>query len=166
MIARSLYRARQFSNVLRGGLSAQEQEIVREFLSPEQLTLFWQTQPLARRHHVDVALDLLGGGWTSPDLIAAALLHDVGKGQLGVWPRVAVVLAQGFSPALFTALAQRGGPPPVTWLRIHAQHAEMGAAQVAAAGATKRMIELIRRHESIVPGDPEQAALRAADDRH
>jgi hypothetical protein len=166
MLARSLYRARQFSNVFRGALSPAEQAVVRRYLAPELQGLFWEMRPLAQRHHLDVALDLLEGGWTSPDLIAAALLHDLGKGQLGVWPRVIVVLAQAVAPPVAAALARRGGPPPASWLRLHAQHAAIGAERLAAAGASARMVELVRRHESVVEGDAEQMALRAADDRH
>lgn len=166
MLARSRYRARQFSNVFRGGLTADEQAVVRQFLTPEQQALFHGMQPVAQRHHIDVALDLLDGGWRTPDLIAASLLHDVGKGHLTVWPRVAIVLTRALSPALFEALARRGGLPPLSWLQAHRDHAETGALRVAATGAPARMVELIRRHESVIDGDAEQTALRRADDRH
>lgn len=166
MLARWPYRVRQFSNVFRGGLTQEEQRVVRQFLTPEQAELFWRMQPLAQRHHIDVALDLLHGGRANPDLIAASLLHDVGKGHLTVWPRVAIVLVKAASPALFERLARRGGPPPLSWLQTHRNHAETGAELLARLGATPRMVELVRRHETVIAGDEEQEALRRADDRH
>ncbi|MCX6023694.1 MAG: HD domain-containing protein [Chloroflexi bacterium] len=166
MFWQSLYRVRQFGNILRGSLNPSEQMLVRQFLNPQQQALFWAMRPLAQRHHLDVGLDLLAGGWVNPDLIRAALLHDVGKGQMGVWPRVAIVLALAAAPRTAHRWAERGGPPPLSWLRTQLLHAEIGAQQVKQTGASIRTVELIRRHESHLPDDPEQTALRRADDRN
>ena len=80
MLAQGLYRARQFSNAFRAGLTAADEELVRRFLKVEQQRLFYAMRPLAQRHHLDVGADLLANGWDRPDLVQAALLHDVGKG--------------------------------------------------------------------------------------
>ena len=47
-----------------------------------------------QRHGLDVVASLRAAGRTDPDLLLAGLLHDAGKGQTGVWPRVAWSLGE------------------------------------------------------------------------
>ena len=51
-----------------------------------------------RRHGLDVVASLRAEGVTEPDLLVAGLLHDAGKGDTGVWPRVAYALGSRMAP--------------------------------------------------------------------
>lgn len=160
------YRARQFGNVFRARVSQDEQALLRQVLNPEQQGLFLDMHPVAQRHHMDVCLDLQSQGWRDPEVLAAALLHDVGKGQLGVWERTAIVLAETLMPRLFSSpWAQGRKSGRFRWLGAQAGHAGRGAALVAAAGGASRTVTLIRGHDS-GGDDPASEALRRADDRN
>jgi len=85
----------------------------------------------------------------SPEMLAAALLHDCGK-QLRpyrVWERVAAGLVPG-------RLARH---VPVGALWVRGQHPELGATLLRAAGARRRVAELVERHHT--PGSDAEAAL-------
>jgi HD superfamily phosphodiesterase len=92
-----------------------------------------------QRHALEVMGRLQALEVKDRDLLAAALLHDCGKGEVPVWLRIANVL----SPALLRrmASAQAGG-----W-RGHAHrlvdHAEIGARVAAAAGASEATVRYI-----------------------
>ena len=112
---------------------------------------------------------LLDQGHTDPDLLAAALLHDVGKtqggaGRLQLWHRVAAVLMRTFAPGLLGRMgqAQTGG-----WRQpfyVQQQHGAIGAELAAQAGCSARTVALIRCHEDLPADtdDPLLAALQAA----
>ena len=106
-----------------------------------------------------------------PELLQAALLHDVGKSRapLSLVDRTVVVLAGWLAPkaAERWAEGQRSG-----WRRpfVTARcHAEWGAKLCAAAGAPPLTVSLVRRHQTPVtrPASPEDemlVLLQAADD--
>ena len=106
--------------------------------------------PRDREHALRVSWALLVACPTaSPELLAAALLHDCGK-QLRpyrVWERVAAGLVPG-------RLA-RHLPLGALWVR--GQHPELGARLLRAAGARERVAELVFRHHA--PGEDTEAAL-------
>jgi predicted HD phosphohydrolase len=92
-----VYRARQFARYLRGArLDPAEQEQVRARLGPRLAELFARMSPGEQAHSLRVAQTLLARGETTPDLLAAALLHDVGKTRAPVSlpGRVLAVLGQ------------------------------------------------------------------------
>ncbi|MBI4498333.1 MAG: hypothetical protein HY689_10575 [Chloroflexi bacterium] len=161
------YRARQFGNVFRARLRPEEEALVRVVLTPAQQRLFWAMHPVARRHHLDVCRALQRQGWRDPEVLAAALLHDVGKGHLGPWARAVIVVVGALAPGLLAAGPRSGRPAggPRAWLAAHVRHAEDGAALVAAAGGAARTVALIRCHER-GGSDPALHALRRADDSH
>jgi putative nucleotidyltransferase with HDIG domain len=122
-----------------------------------------------QQHALKVFHSLQREGHTEPDLIAAALLHDVGKtppqgGRLRLWHRVAVVLMHTFWPGL---LERIGRDRPGSWRRpfyVQEHHAEIGAELAQQAGCSPITVELIRRHEGVPePENKLLAALRAAD---
>ena len=49
-----------------------------------------------RRHGLDVVASLRAEGVDRPDVLVAGLLHDAGKGDTGVWPRVAYTLGERY----------------------------------------------------------------------
>ena len=95
------------------------------------------------------------------DLLVAGLLHDAGKGQTGVWPRVAFALGQAYG-AWVWRLA-RLLPAWRAPLGRLAGHVEASASLAESAGCSPRTVELIRHQDA--PVDPEAGrALQLADE--
>jgi hypothetical protein len=161
---RAAYRVRQCLASLRAGLSPQERQIVADRLSREQQGLFYAMPARDQRHCLDVFHALEGGGCQDEEVLLAALLHDVGKGRIRLWHRVAYVLLRAVWPRLLTGLAERDGRG---WRRAMAalrDHAARGATLAEAVGTRATVVELIRHHESAEACDGRLALLRAADD--
>ena len=166
------YRARQFLLALYASPSSTELKQVREILSPDLMALFLRMQSSEQSHSIQVMQKLLEEGNLHPDLLAGALLHDVGKSlhPLRAWERVMIVLGE----ALFPVLAARWGrSEPRGWKRafvVAQQHPEWGAELAARAGASPDVIQLIRRHQDARPtivhnfGDQCLIHLQLADD--
>ena len=99
-------------------------------------------------------------------LSAAALLHDVGKLEHypRLWERVFTVLIEYGAPNLASRMAL--GPPKGLrrGLVVRRFHADWGADLAARAGASYRVLFLIRKHHSAPGGDAELTALQAIDD--
>ena len=126
-----------------------------------------------QQHALKVVDTLAREGHTERDLLAAALLHDVGKSvtpgaRLRLWHRVTVVLIHVSWPSLLERLAK---DEPHSWRRpFHVQlhHAAIGAEAARRAGCSATAVDLIRRHEQ-APNqalDPLLAALQSADSRN
>ena len=116
-----------------------------------------------QRHSLTVYHALRARGCVDPDMLAAALLHDSGKGG-GRTPfivRPLVVLLHRFAPALLAWLARS----PHSWYRrpfyYATRHAAIGADLAARAGLSARAVTLIRTHHQ--PDGP-AAELHAVDD--
>ncbi|MCJ7811260.1 MAG: HD domain-containing protein, partial [Dehalococcoidia bacterium] len=97
-------------------------------------------------------------------LLAAALLHDVGKGPVRLWQRVAFVLLRAMSPRLLRRLASADDQGWRGALRRSLDHAERGAALAEAAGSTPETVRLIRLHRSTAGDDVALSLLQAADE--
>ena len=129
--------------------------------TPAQLALFDVMHAADRRHGLDVVASLRAEGVTDPDLLLAGLLHDAGKGQTGVWPRVAYTLGQRYGPWIWRVAALVPGFGPALG-RLSA-HAETSAVLAATAGCSARTVALIRDQDA--PTDPEFGELlRLADE--
>ena len=130
-----------------------------------------------RRHGLDVFYTLRSAGQAQPDLLAAALLHDVGKSvhegrRLWLWQRVLIVLLAALRPGQVEALAAAGADPR-DWRHlffVHVHHPRQGAELALAAGCSSLTATLIRRHQEPLVTAPTNeadrllAALQAADD--
>ena len=98
---------------------------------------------------------------TERDVLLAGLLHDAGKGDTGVWPRVAYSLGQAYGAWVWRVAAScRACGRARCACR---DHAETSAVLAAAAGCSPRTVELIRHQDA--PTDPEYGELlRLADE--
>jgi hypothetical protein len=161
-VARPLYRVGQFIGHVRARVTPEEEAFVARVLPAKAASLF-AAMPIAdRRHGLDVAERLLRRGERDPDLVAAALLHDVAKGhRMRLWHRVAGVLLQAVAPRFLGRLAsaqQRSWRYP---FHLYLHHTPMSAEAARAAGCSDRCAAFIR---GISPEMSLQAALLAADE--
>lgn len=154
-------RIRQFRSHLRARVAPGERSALATWISPAQLELFDSMHVADRRHGLDVAASLRADGVTAPDVLLAGLLHDAGKGDTGVWPRVAYALADAYGSWILRLVRPVPGfRAPLERLRTHA---ETSAELAARAGCPARTVELIRFQDA--PIDPEFGELlRLADD--
>jgi hypothetical protein len=131
------------------------------WLTAAQLELFDAMHVADRRHGLDVVATLRGDDVTEPDVLVAGLLHDAGKGETGVGPRIAYSLGQRYGRGLWRAAGIVPG-----WgaaLRRLETHAASSAALAAAAGCSPRTVALIRDQDA--PRDAEFGELlRLADE--
>jgi len=154
-------RFRQFRAHLRARVASEERAALATWITPAQLALFDSMHVADRRHGLDVVASIRAEGVTEPDVLLAGLLHDAGKGDTGVWPRVAHALASNYGQWIATAARRVPGlGPPMERLRTHAA---VSAQFAAAAGCPARTVELIRYQDA--PIDPEFGELlRLADE--
>ncbi len=150
---RFAYRARQFWNATLRPEVHIKREAILPYLSPAQLILFRQMQPAEQAHAFHLLNRLIETGKNEPDLLAAALLHDVGKIllPLSIFDRILIVAGTH----LFPKNAKRWGEAKPKGFRrpfvVAAQHAAWGADLVEQAGASSLTIELVRRHHERLP---------------
>lgn len=156
-------RVRQFRDHLRARVSPGERGAAHALMPPDARPLF-DAMPIAdQRHALDVTRRLRAADVRDPDLLIAALLHDVAKGpRLRLWHRVTVVLLEAVAPGQVERL---GSGDPGSWRHpfyLHLHHAELSARAAEAAGAGSRVAAFIRGTAS---GEDAHlaAALRVAD---
>ena len=140
-------------------LSAEERLRVAQWLPDSALPLFQTMSSADQRHSLRVCQGLLARGCVDNDLLAAALLHDVGKaeGRVPFWTRPAIVLGKVFAPRLLKRLTvyPDAGKTIPTWRRALSNawwHAEIGAELAATAGLSEKAVLYIRTHHQ--PGGP------------
>jgi hypothetical protein len=187
------YRVCQFFAALTARIADEELKWAAHVLTLASLALFRSMAVQDQRHGLDVCAALRQAGHTNRDLLAAALLHDVGKAaaRLYPWQRAIIVLLGRLAPRLLSRLGQSDDLPdyvpspleertpswPKGWRRVfivNAHHAEVGARWAQQAGCSPQTVSLIRRHQDrpgngSVPIDEEDqllAALQVADDQN
>ncbi len=144
-------------------LDADDRAILAEALPPRGRALFATMSRNDQRHSLTVYRALRATGCMDGELLAAALLHDSGKGagRVPLWVRPPVVLLRAFAPGVLRFLSRAPRP---WWRRPFynaAHHAAIGADLAAATGLSPRVALLIRTHHD--PHGP-AAALHAVDD--
>ena len=171
----AIYRVQQFLSAVNSWVRPDggDLDLASEYLPPEALDLFGAMPRYDRRHALDVLGTLRRERHTEPDLLAAALLHDVGKtahdrDPLRLWHRVMVVLLRALAPGRLAAFAR---DEPGSWRQpffVQQNHAAIGAELALRAGCSRATAELIRQHEDpiAVTDDPQLAALKTADSRN
>lgn len=159
-----MHRVTQLVGHLTARVSAADLDLARQMLPPPAWPLF-DAMPVAdQRHGLDVARRLLARGVDEPDVLAAALLHDVAKGaRLRVWHRVGGVVLAFAAPRLLRRMASsdpasRGYP----W-HLFLHHAELSARATREAGLPERTARLIAGRAA-GPDAALAQALRDADD--
>lgn len=173
-LSKTRYRLRQVRQQLGfvEPLVAADKASVAVYLSPAALALFETMSPADQRHSLRVCQGLRERGCTDDMLLAAALLHDVGKagGRVPFWTRPAIVLGKRLAPRLLAKLVEPprdfAQQPTVLprWRRALSYawfHAEVGADLAAAAGLPAQAVLYIRTHHR--PDGP-AAALYAVDE--
>lgn len=158
-----MYRVRQFWRTISLKTDLHELERAKSILSDGQWALFQLLQPAEQNHAMAVYGKLLELGENQPDLLVAALLHDVGKLRYRMNPieRTMVVLVKAVIPDL----AQRvGNFSPDGWDKlpgwrkafiVAARHADWGADLAREVGASPLTETLIRKHHDPIGQDAE-----------
>jgi len=170
--SRLAYRSRQFWNALLSPGKRVPSEALLPYLTPTQIILFRQMQPAEQVHAYQVFKRLEVAGQATPDLLTAALLHDVGKilVPLSIFDRMVIVLGKSFFRRATSRWAEG---TPHGWrlpFVVAGQHAEWGANLATQAGATPLAVDLIRHHQDGPRQNQDSqterllAALQAADD--
>ncbi|MGI8927006.1 MAG: hypothetical protein ACR2HN_10220 [Tepidiformaceae bacterium] len=154
-------RLRQFRDAGRRPAAA-DFALAREHLAPPLEALFAAQHPRDICHAAATARWLLARGYRDSDLLAAALLHDIGKGEQRRFDRCAYVLASCLR------MASRMGAAASRFevrraIARSVTHAAAGANLLAVAGAPALIIDLTLRHHCAADGDDMLARLREAD---
>jgi len=147
-----MYRAQQFFRALRARIEPVAWAEVEGLWRPAQMVLFRRMPRYDQRHSLDVARTLRTAGHDHPDLLAAALLHDVAKsaGPLRLWHRVAIVLLKAFAPRWLDWLAREAEPGHWRYpFYVHRVHPRVGARWAEEAGCSSLTVWLIACHQSL-----------------
>lgn len=168
-ISRVLYRVAQLVHGVRTDLDATEVATARELLSEAELRIFAGMLARDRRHSMNVLLWLRAhaaeAARPSRALLAAALLHDCGKGDIHVIDRIAFVLLGAISRRLTDGIARKHGARWRYGIWRLRHHAALGAERLAGAASDARTVTLVARHGDGIAAqaDEELRWLREAD---
>jgi len=135
-------------------LSADDWAEVRRWLPTSALPLFQTMSDADQQHSLRVCRELQARGCSEVDMLAAALLHDVGKakGRVPFWTRPVIVLGKLCAPRLLSRIAvspyaHDGKLPRWRYALSYAWwHAEVGANLATAAGLSEQAVLYIRTH--------------------
>ena len=148
MLRAARYRVGQFFRALTARVSEREIEQATRILPPQAQVLFRRHAVQDQHHALSVYRSLQESGETNPHLLAAALLHDIGKSSahLSAVHRAIIVLLDRFMPRLLEGADQGNARG---WRRafvLQAAHPELGAGLARSAGCSSLTVQLIRRH--------------------
>lgn len=151
------HRAQQFIHALSPRIETRLLRDATRVLEEGEFRLFLRMSAADQSHCLKVYALLRTEHGDDPELLRAALLHDVGKSlaRLSVWDRVRVVL---WDSRVFGFVARACGHRGENdFVVAHKMHAHRGAALAHAGGSPERVVRLIRHHDS-----PSEAALDAS----
>jgi putative nucleotidyltransferase with HDIG domain len=148
------YRIRQFKQAVSAPeLSEAQLAEIQTVLSDSEFALFLKFDQGEQWHSYQVMRTLQEAGHTQPELLQAALLHDVGKTRspLSVWDRSLIVAVKQVMPEKTAVWGKDNGDG---WKRpfvVKEQHPEWGAEMAEVAGSSALVVSLIRRHQDNLP---------------
>ena len=175
---RPLYRLRQaWRGVWARPLPPPLCHHIANHLSPAQMALFGRFTPRDQWHSYGVWRTLCQAGHTHPDLLTAALLHDVGKSRIprfGLIPRTWATLASKLWPTRAAVWGQRPWAQARPWqkpLVVYTQHPQWSYELATEVDTSPLALALIRRHQEplAAPRTEEEhllALLQWADDQN
>ncbi|MBN1265696.1 MAG: HD domain-containing protein [Anaerolineales bacterium] len=164
-------RVRQFFHALAAPLVPTDFILIEQVLKPELRELFLRMAPAERNHSIQVYQTLTEQGHRDKDLLAAALLHDVGKIQFPVrlYERVLIVLLTPLMRKLDKKPVKDRQSRLMNLMRAAAEHPQWGADLVQQAGGSEELAWLVRLHHDKLQHPPQNEkeqqllALQAAD---
>jgi hypothetical protein len=156
------HRVRQFFGALRPRVTVRERVDAYAYLTPKQQRLFETMTLRDQAHGIHVMHHVRAQTADDQPLLAAALLHDCGKGAVALWHRVVFVLL-GVVPFTRERIASRHGSEwrQAMWRLLH--HPSLGAHLVAQTGADPEIVRMIREQDAPT-SDRRLAMLQAADE--
>lgn len=162
MTGRAWHRVRQFFGALRPRVTVPDRVDAYRCLSQAEQRLFETMTLRDQQHGIIVMRRVRERAPGDAVLLAAAMLHDCGKGEVAVWQRVLHVVL-GATPALRARIASDAGAAwrQGMWRLLH--HPRLGAELAAAAGADPDVVRIIREQDAPGP-DARLAILQAADE--
>lgn len=142
------YRVQQFFRAITVRVKQGDIEAALTVLPPGAQARFLAQSRQDQGHALAVFSTLKDAGHHNQDLLAAALLHDVGKAAAAIpaWQRAIIVLLEHYSSRTLSALSQGEAKGLRRPFVIHARHSESGAAWAEEAGCSPITVALIRRH--------------------
>lgn len=172
MRGRFRYRVFQGLQTIRAQFAPLDPAELTPYLSSDLIALFQTMSRGDQLHGIQVLRMLREEGQTDPDLLVAALLHDVGKARYryGLLARTIAILGRKFFPVWAEARAEGDLRWPGRVFVIYEKHPLWSAEMMAAAGASPLAVEIALRHQEVLPSKPENrvdellAILRIADD--
>ena len=158
------HRVGQFIGHLTARVDPAEEAGARHLLPDAAWPLFAAMPVAGRRHALNVAAHLVAAGQSDPDLLAAAMLHDVAKGRrMRLWHRVTGVMLAWLAPRLLARLASPSEPSWRYPFHLYLHHAALSAEAALRAGCHERTADLIRGSTGLSDARL-LAALRRADE--
>lgn len=133
-------------------------------LTERERTLFLSMTPRDQQHCLNVYRHLREEGHEDDALLVAALLHDIGKGEVALWHRVTFVLLESGAPGLLQRYTSPGagrGWRQALYRCLH--HPRLGAQMAREAGCSEQVVALIGTSDDDT-ADERLLALHAADD--
>ena len=159
---RPMHRIRQFFGALRPRVRVPDRVEAYVWLTPQQQRLFETMTIRDQQHGIIVMRRARAEAGDDRALLAAALLHDCGKGHVQLWHRVVYVLLRVW-PSMRDRVASRHGAEwrQAIWRLMH--HPSIGANLVAHTGADPEIVRMIREQDAPAKEDHRLAILQAAD---
>jgi putative nucleotidyltransferase with HDIG domain len=160
--ARPWYRLQQFLRAIEESRGGVPSDTLDAYLEGDGRRLFAMLSRRDQVHSAHTAARVLQARPDDFELAAAALLHDVGKGDQRIWHRVTYVLLGWATPPLLARLARADD----SWrgaLYRSLHHPLLGAQMVQELGYAESVCGLIARHHEAT-ADPRLSLLQWADE--
>jgi hypothetical protein len=161
--SRAWYRASQFFSALNACVREEDREFVRGLLPGPLLDHFLALKPEDQQHSIAVCRLLMKAGCRDPDLLRAALLHDIGKGRPSLWQRVFFVLLEPIG-ARTASRAVGSLVDRLAWYRKLQLQEEEAARMMTVAGDWGPLTRLVAGSPATTAEELRVLVLRAADD--